>query len=88
MFGFSAFHKDGTGKMSSLFGEKISSRYFEQKNIEVPGFLNKKQLYYGAERTKPNYVVDREDYLCSAERKHSSGCAISSKRGNGTGFPG
>ncbi|KAL0269027.1 UNVERIFIED_CONTAM: hypothetical protein PYX00_010771 [Menopon gallinae] len=83
------FHKDNTGKMSSIFGncEKISSRYFEQKNIEVPGFLNKKHLYYG-ERTKPNYVVDREVYLPSAERKHSSGCAISSQRGNGAGFPG
>lgn len=81
-----------TTKIPSMFeSERISRRYFEQKNIKELGFLNRKPmngLYYGSERTQPNYIAEREAYLMSAERKKNFVQNLSTHKGNGAGFPG
>lgn len=90
------FRKDLAGcpttKIPSLFGnERLNRRYFEQKNVKELGFLNRKPtngLFYGSERTQPNYIAEREAYLTSAERKRNNVSNFSSQKGNGAGFPG
>lgn len=81
-----------TTKIPSLFeSERLSRRYFETKNIKELGFLNRKPMngiYYGNERTQPNYIAEREAYLMSAERKKNFVSNFSTLKGNGAGFPG